>query len=535
MLRQGLVLFTLTLIPPAAPAAVSARPNIFVILTDDVGWGDFQCYNPSGKISSPNVDRLAREGMRFTHAHTPAALCAPTRYSMLTGNYPWRGRAPGGTWGFNVPAQMLPGQRTVANFLQEAGYRTAMFGKSGIGGQHALKADGQPDFTQPMLDGPKRWGFDYSFIIPRGHQTTPHLFLENERPSVDPNRLVRGQGQKKAKGAAAAAADYAEPGWDPAQLGERLLGAAEKFLDDVLAQNQASDGHAPFFMHFCTDGAHSPYVPAETIRGIILKDQTKMTAHTDMVHETDVLLGQLMQLLERRGLLADTLICFTSDNGGIPAEQHLGHDAVGGLRGLKSYMPEGGHRVPFLVRWPGKIPAGTVRNQVVCTHDIVATALELAGVRLPAGQCQDAVSLVPVLTGRRDDTQPVRQNLLVQSSPGRDAFDDGGIKGGLLTGKEAKRDTRKLFGNEPDTDGKAGKRQLKKSGPTSDGMAHALYDGDWKLTLDIRDDPVALYDLKTDLVESTNLIGNPAQAERVKAMGKVYREIRATKNSATTP
>ena len=129
-------------------------------------------------------------------------------------------------------------------------------------------------------------------------------------------------------------------------MGERLLVAAEKFLDDVQAKNRASGQRAPFFMHFCTDGAHAPYAPAEKLRGTALKEQTKMSAHTDMVLETDVLLGKLMAMLEKRGVLKDTLICFTSDNGGIPAEQYLGHDAVGGLRGLKSFVSEGGHRVP---------------------------------------------------------------------------------------------------------------------------------------------------------------------------------------------
>ncbi len=519
----------LTVLPIAAFGATEAskrstHPNILVVLTDDVGWGDFQCYNPQGKIPSPNVDRLAREGMRFTHAHTPAALCAPTRYAMLTGNFPWRGRDPGGTWGFNVPSQLKPGQLTVANLLQAAGYRTAMFGKSGIGGQHADK-DGAPDFTQPMVDGPRRWGFEYSFIIPRGHQTMPHLFLENEKPSCGAARVVRGQG--KAKGGDAA--NYADPDWDNSKIGERLLGAAEKFLDDVRAQNSASGKNAPFFMHFCTDGAHSPYAPAETIRGTALKEQTKMNSHTDMVLETDVLLGKLMEMLERRGLLADTLICFTSDNGGIPAEQYLGHDAVGGLRGMKSYVGEGGHRVPFLVRWPGRVPAGTVRNQVIGAHDIVATSLELAGVAVPAGQCVDAVSLVPVLTGKQDDTQPVRRHLLVQSSPGRDAFADGGIKGGPLTGKEQKRSTSELFGAEPDAGGKTVKRQLKKSGRGSDGMAHALYIGDWKLVTDIADEPVALYDLKNDPAERDNRITEPAQAIRTQEMTATYRAIRGSK------
>ena len=507
-------------------SAAEPKPNIVVVLTDDVGWGDFQCYNPAGKIPSPTVDRLAREGMRFTHAHTPAALCAPTRYSMLTGNFPWRGREAGGTWGFNVPAQFRDGQKTVANLLRDAGYRTAMFGKSGIGGQHGEK-NGGPDFTQPMTDGPRRWGFDYSFIIPRGHQTTPHIFLENELPVCGAEKLVRGGGKKGGDDA-----NFSEPDWDPSRVGERLLGAAEKFLDDVSAKNTASRSRAPFFMHFCTDGAHAPYKPAEKIRGTALKEQTKMVPHTDMVLETDILLSKLMEMLERRGVLADTLICFTSDNGGIPSEQHLGHDAVGGLRGLKGFVSEGGTRVPFLVRWPGKVPAGAIRHQVVSASDIVPTALELAGVKVPAGQCLDAVSLVPVLTGQRDDAQPVRRNLLVQSSPGRDAFHDGGIKGGPLTGKEVKRDALELHGKEPDAD-KSVKKKIKKGRFPSDGMAHALYEGDWKLVMDIGDQPAALYDLKNDLAERSNLLGDAARASRVKVMEKAYRGIRASTQSAT--
>lgn len=506
----------------AQPDQPASRPNFLVILTDDVGWGDYPAYNPASKIPAPNVDRLAREGMRFTHAHTPAALCAPTRYSMLTGNYPWRGRAPGGTWGFHVPSQFLPGQLTVANLLQAAGYRTAMFGKSGIGGLHAGPA-GAPDFTKPMPDGPKKWGFDYSFIIPRGHQNTPLLFLENELPAVGAARLVRTQ-----QGKGGPSAGYAEPDWDHAVVGERLLGAAEKFLDDVLARNRASGRPAPFFMHFCTDGAHSPYVPAKSIRGTPLQGRTRMSDHTDMVMQTDILLGHLMAMLEQRRLLDDTLICLTSDNGGIPTEQHLGHDAVGGLRGMKSYIAEGGHRVPFLVRWPRRVPAGTVRNQPVGAHDIVPTALELAGVTLPAGQCLDAVSLVPVLLGRRDDTRPVREHLLVQSAPGRDAFHDAGIKGGPLAVTPRRRDPAELFARD-DADAKAGKAKRKQVQPASDGIAHALYEGDWKLVLDIADRPAALYDLASDLIESRNLIADPAQAGRLKRMEAAYRAIRATK------
>ena len=233
-------------------------------------------------------------------------------------------------------------QRTVANLLQDAGYRTAMFGKSGIGGLHTVQ-NGEPDFTQPMTDGPTRWGFDYSFIIPRGHQSTPHLFLENELPTCGADKVVRGSGKKGGEDA-----NYYDPDWAPSKVGERLLGAAEKFLDDGIAKNKTSGTRTPFFMHFCSDGAHSPYAPAESIRGTVLSGIAGMGPHTDMVHETDLLLGKRREMLERRGVLADTLIYFTSDDGGIPTEQHLGHDAVGGLRGYKSTIPEGGHRGPFI-------------------------------------------------------------------------------------------------------------------------------------------------------------------------------------------
>jgi arylsulfatase A-like enzyme len=522
------ILLTVLLIAPlvALHAADTPKPNILVILTDDVGWGDFQCYNPQSKIVAPNVDRLAREGMLFTNAHSPAALCSPTRYSMLTGNYPWRGREAAGTWGFNEPSSILPEQKTVANLLQEAGYRTAMFGKAGFGGEHVTKPDGTADFTRQMTDGPKRWGFDYSFIIPRGHQNTPHLFLENELPVYAVDELVKGRGKK-----GGAEANLAEPDWDASKVGARLLDAAEKFLDDVQSRNKAAGKSVPFFMHFCSDGAHAPYQPAGEIRGTPLTGQTQMTPHTDMVLETDMLLGKLMEMLEARGLMDDTLICFTSDNGGIPTEQHLGHDAVGGLRGLKGFISEGGHRVPFVVRWPGRVPAGTVRKQIIGAHDIVATAIDSAGVRVPPAQCLDAVSLLPVLTGQRDDTRPVRAALLVQSSPGRDMEEDGGIKGGPLTGKEKKVSYLEFHNKEPDG-AKTLKRRIRKGNLPSDGMAHALYDGTWKLVLNIEDQPAALYDLQNDPTEVHNLIAEEVQAKRVKAMEQSYREIRRSKRSA---
>lgn len=495
----------------AAFGSPPLRPNFLVILTDDVGWGDFQCYSPQSKIVAPNVDRLAREGMRFTHAHTSSALCAPTRYSMVTGNYPWRGRDPAGTWGFNVPSQLRPGQRTAANLLRDAGYRTAMFGKAGFGGLHASK-DGQPDFSRPMEDGPRQWGFDYSFIIPRGHQSPPFLFLEDERPVVGEARLVRGKRP----------VDYSEPDWRASEVGARMLERAARFLDSVVQQNRASGEHRPFYMHFCTDGAHSPYEPAESILGTRLRGATRMTDHTDMVLQTDILLGKLVEMLEQRGLLANTLVCFTSDNGGIPTDREFGHDAVGGLRGSKSEIWEGGHRVPLLVRWGdgtaanSRIPPGAVRHQIVGTHDLIATLLEFAGVRAAADQVLDSVSLASVLLGRRGDDFPVRRTLLVQSCPGRDAFDEGKWE------PEAKWLPKILRpGNAPP-----------RSVPASDGMAHALYEGHWKLVMNMADEPAALYDLTRHPGEISNLIGHADHVARTQAMEAAYRAIRNSARSA---
>lgn len=486
-----------------------AKPNILVILTDDIGWGDSQCYNPSCKIPTPNINRLAREGMRFTNAHTPAALCSPTRYSMVTGNYPWRGRDPAGTWAFNVPSQILSGQQTVAQMLKPAGYRSAMFGKEGFGGLFNSGFDsGKYKDVDPSELAPVQMGFDYSYLIPRGHQDMPYGFYENG-VAVEKMQWL---GNNK----------FGAKGWDPSMIGETLVTKAIAFIDGHLAKNRAEGKTQPFYIHFCTDGAHSPYEPPETLLGTPLKKVTQMTAHTDMVYETDVITGKLLEALEKRGLLENTLIVYTSDNGGMPFDRKHGHDAVGGLRGRKGSVFEAGHRVPFIVRWGvgtpqgSKIPPGTVRGQVVCTHDIVATALDAAGLSVPEDQCLDAVSLLPVLSGKRDDNNPMRQSLLTQSSTGRDAFDDLGFPDSSVITPDKVVDPH----------------AKKVEGLKSQDISHALFAGNWKLVMDIENDqPAALYNLETDLVEQRNRIGDVEQSERVKEMYAAYAAIRSSKRS----
>ena len=506
----------------AATAATPPRPNLIFIMADDVGWGDFQCYNPQGKIPTPNIDRLAREGMRFTDAHTPAALCAPTRYAVATGNYTWRGRAPGGTWGWNQTPQFLPGQKTVGHLLQAAGYRTGLFGKLHFGGEFEKNSDGTPDFTRPMKTGPLQWGFDTSCVLLGGHQAPPYLFFVNNRVLGDATKVAQLEAGPR-NGGEIPTPGPGLPDWDSRQVGETLVEKVIGFIDQDRAR--------PFYVHLSTDGAHSPYTPPETLRGTPVKGVTKISAKADMVREVDVVVGKIVEALEQRGLLEHTLIVVTSDNGGIPTEQDraAGHDAVGGLRGAKSFIWEGGHRVPFVAHWKGRVPAGAVRRQLVGTLDFVPTFVELAGGRREPEQMLDSVSLVPVLLGQRGDDRPVRATLLIQSSPGRDAFTERApdVPPAPKGAKKMKAFDREKARNQ------AWNQTAKKGAKSgSDGMAHALREGPWKLVLDIEHDkPAALYNLDDDLAERKNLIGDPAQAARVQRLEKLYREIRASKRS----
>ncbi len=517
----------------AAAMAAPERPNIVFVMADDVGWGDFQCYNAKSRIPSPAIDRLARDGMRFTDAHTAAALCAPTRYTVATGNYTWRGRMPGGTWGWNQTPQFLPGQKTVGHLLQEAGYRTALFGKLHYGGEFETKDGGAVDFTKPMKTGPIQWGFDYSYVLLGGHQAPPFMFFENNRVAGDAAKVTQ-LAPGPLNGGVVPVAGPGLPDWD-----SRAVGAA--LVDKVIGFIDSSKGK-PFYVHLSTDGAHGPYTPPETLHGTAVKDVTKMTPHTDMVHEVDVVVGKLVEALEKRGLLESTLIVVTSDNGGIPSDRkEHGHDAVGGLRGSKSYIWEGGHRVPFVAYWKGHTPAGAVSKQLVGTLDIVPTFVELAGGKPAAGQMLDSVSLVPVLLGTRGDDKPVRETLLIQSSPGRDALTendpDGTKPEGLKKGAGKKGKAKGGAGEAQAAKSREWNQAAKKGEKNgSDGMAHALREGPWKLVLDIANDkPAALFNLDDDLAEQRNLLAEPAHTDRVARMDKLYREIRASKRSTTAP
>ncbi|MDR2849237.1 MAG: sulfatase-like hydrolase/transferase [Verrucomicrobiota bacterium] len=511
-------------------AGAAERPNILLIHTDDVGWGDYTIYNTASKIKTPEIDQLAKTGIRFTAAHTPAGLCAPTRYALLSGNYPWRGRYPAGDWSWHTDTQFLPGQKTFAHFLQKAGYRTAMFGKSNLGLVYEKMVDDKtPDFSSKLSEGPVQWGFDYSYIIPRGHMTFPYVYYENNVLVGDPAKVVTLK-EGPINGGQVTSTGPGISDWNSVEVGRQITEKAIAFIDDHLAKNKADGKDRPFLIHFNTDGAHSPHTPPETLFGRALKGATQMTGQTDMILETEVITGHFVKILKERNLYANTVIIVTSDNGGIPgAREKFGHDAVGGLRGSKSTIWEGGTRVPFIVHWGddteagSKIKPGTVSAQVIGTHDLAATFAEIAGVEPGADQALDSISILPILLGKQPEDKPLRDYLLVQSSPGRDTKVE-----------QIPPELKERFKNRPRPI-KAYENYLAQAAKAQgfEGIGHAVIKDQWKLFLGLTDKPEFLVNLAADPKETSNLLDAQENKDRIEKYNSIYQTIR--KSARSTP
>lgn len=470
-------------------------PNVLIFLMDDMGYGDCRVYNPEGLAELPHIEKLAASGMVFTDAHSPSAVCAPTRYSLLTGNYPWRGRNENGTWAFNHASQILPGQETLAHLLKRAGYRTAFFGKEHLGGQVYSKTTGRPltgwkvdhtdiDFTRPIEQGPIDQGFDSSYSLPNGIQGKPYAFFEDGRLVGDPASLklwkkgTYGDSVVKATG-------FGVPDWDASQAGPILTEKALAFLKEHLARPERK----PFFMHYCSQACHTPHAPPAELNGTPIKGASGIDPKLDLLIEADVTLGLFIDALREAGELDNTLIIFTSDNGGLVwgEARKRGHRACGPLRGAKSEIWEGGHRVPFVAHWGGGIAKGSRTDALVGLQDLYATLAELTGQTLAPEQGLDSRSFLPVLTGK---SESARRTLLVQA-------------------------------NVEDV---PGQRLMK-----------MIRDGDWKLITDRKLKPVELYHLGRDLEERQNLIDHPEHRERVKKMRDVLSEIMKSRRSVPLP
>ncbi len=425
-------LLAVVLLASAALAAQS-KPNIVFIMADDMGYGDVRALNPDSKIPTPHLDKLAGEGMTFTDAHTGSAVCTPTRYGVMTGRYSWRGALKSGVLnGYGVTfasgqeqhfsGLIEQGRMTVASMLRDAGYHTGMVGKWHLGLGFALKSGPTDiDFTQPVSDGPHTRGFDFSFVIPASLDFPPYVFIRN-------GQITRNVTLQSAQ---------SFPGFlRHGPIGRDLV--PEDTLDDLTAEavayiHERARRDNPFFLYFPLTAPHKPALPHRRFVGA-----TNLGPYGDFVAQVDWTVGEVLNALDAAGAADNTLLIYTSDNGsymhrlepGQPdhttdttiqsyASDH--HTSNGVFRGTKADAFEAGHHVPFFVRWPGKVRAGSKSGETICLTDFFATAAAVAGAKLPPDAAEDSFSLLPLLEGKSWTRDPV----IHHSANGTFAIRDG--------------------------------------------------------------------------------------------------------------
>lgn len=417
-------------------AAEPTRPNILLILCDDLGYGDVKCLNPNGKIETPNMDRLAREGMIFTDAHTSSSVCSPTRYGLMTGRYNWRSKLQSFVLGGLSPRLIEPGRLTIASLLKQHGYHTACVGKWHLGMDWVKKPDKEVtelgiepreqvfnvDYSQPIQNGPTSVGFDEYFGISASLDMVPYTYIENDRvvklPTEDRDfELMFGRGKPMTRLGPAA------PGFDDADVLPDLTNKAIEIISRCA--HDAVHGK-PFFLYLPFASPHTPIHPKGEWLG-----KSGLNPYADFVMQQDSAIGQLLDTLDRNGLTNNTLVIFTSDNGCSPQAKFdellaKGHNPSHVFRGHKADIYEGGHRVPFLVRWPGKVKAGSKTDQLTCLIDVTATAAEIVGAKLPDNAAEDSISFLPTLLGQT--SKPARTTLVSHSINGSFAIREGSWK-----------------------------------------------------------------------------------------------------------
>ena len=482
------------------------KPNIIFILADDIGYADLSCYGAK-HAKTPNLDRLAAQGCRFTNAHSPAATCTPTRRALLTGVYSWRQQPGSSIAPGDAALSITADTTTVASAVKSAGYRTGVVGKWHIG----LGPDGGPNWNGDIKPGPLELGFDYSFVMAATGDRVPTVYVENHRiVGLDPKdpitvsykgkvgteptgrenpellklkhthghdmTIVNGVGRIGWMTGGKAAR------WKDEDMSDTFAAKAVKFLEDSKA--------GPFFLYFATHGIHVPRVPHPRFKGT-----SPVGTRGDAIHELDDAVGQVLAALDRLKLTDQTLVIFTSDNGGVMDD---GYEDVGKfdyhpnapLRGTKGTLFEGGHRVPFIARWPGSIKAGSQSGALLAHLDMPATFAALVGAKIPAGQCADSVNVLPALLGK----SPVgRENFVAHI---------GGIRGpfALVSG-----DWKFISGG--------GSNYGRAAQPNTQPNAK------------LRAPPgPALFNLATDLSETNNLA--MTQPDKLKAMQELLAKIR---------
>ena len=391
--RLGAVLGCLLALGSGAMAAEPRRPNVILILADDLGLGDLKATNPAAKISTPALERLAREGLAFRDAHTPSSVCTPTRYGLLTGRHAWRSSLARGVLSGTSPPLIPPERPTLAHLLRDAGYHTAIIGKWHLGWRWAHDAHGEIDFAAPVSGGPDANGFDESFAFSASLDMPPYVWVENGRPTAVPDRREGVTKQQDPYGwyrEGPIAPDFKIPGILPAITDRAVAHVRRRATADK-----------PFFLYLPLPAPHTPIVPEPPFQGA-----SGMNPYADFVMQVDHHVGQILAALDEAGIAEHTLVLFTSDNGCSPEAnfdrlREHGHDPSAGFRGHKADIFEGGHRVPFVVRWPAVITGGRTTDAVACLTDVFPTLAEVAGVRHPPEQPggEDGWSLATVFKG----------------------------------------------------------------------------------------------------------------------------------------
>jgi len=430
-----LLLSFVTALTLAAPTA--AQVNIVLVLADDLGYGDVGCYNDESKVPTPNLDRLAAEGMRFTDAHSAATVCTPSRYSLMTGRMCFRtGRRVVFT-GVGGPSLIEEGRLTLPQMLKDAGYTTACIGKWHIGLTFRTK-DGKPayqakvprerpkdwtqggpglakvqlvDWTRPITDGPISRGFDRFF----GTACCPgtdwlYAFIDQDRVPVPPIEQLDRKGLPKHPYSHDNRRGMIAPGYDLEQLDLVFLEKSKEFLTEHVKKKPGT----PFFLFHSMAAVHLPSFAADRFKG-----KTEAGPHGDFIFEMDWVVGELLKTLDELGVADNTLVMFGSDNGPevtsvIHMREDYGHDGARPWRGMKRDQWEGGHRTPFVVRWPGKVKPGSTCNETVCLTDVMATCAAIVGAKLPNDAAEDSFDLTPALLDKERDA-PIRPYTLEQT------------------------------------------------------------------------------------------------------------------------
>lgn len=454
------------------PVSKKEIPNVLIILADDLGYGDPFIYNPDSKISTPNIDRLAKEGMRFTNAHAAGTWCVPSRYGLLTGRFPFRNDRE------YSETMISPDRVTIGKFLQQSDYQTACVGKWHQG----IIDEKNPTQNGRLEGGPVDRGFDYFYGIPASLDIPPYYYIENDHYVDYPSDSI---GDRNSSGWSPIQGEFWRKGkMSPGFEHKNVLSVLTGKVNDYLEEYGQSKQEKPFFMYYAMTAPHTPWVPEKMFEG-----KSGAGMYGDFVMQSDHYIGKVLQKLDELGLSENTLVLFASDNGPVWFPNNVseyGHNSVGPLSGMKADVLEGGHRMPFIVRWPGQVEAQSESGALVCFTDIIATVADILDKPLPENTGEDSISILPLLTGEKDHNRtPV-----IHVNGGLSSITYQGWK--YINGKGPGGFTNRIMGKYPNV------------------LPRDEYEGQ-------------LYNLSEDLGEHTNLYArNPEKVKELSDLLNIY-------------